>query len=55
MNEDAMVEALVESLTLSNAPWSAWELEFIESLEGRSWPSLSSKQQAMVQRLYDKL
>lgn len=55
MNEDAMIEALTESLSLSNHPWSAWEMEFIEDMEGRGWASLSPKQQGIVQKLYDKL
>ena len=55
MTENEMIQTLLESLTLANAPWDAWELEFIESLNGKTWGHLSAKQQAVVLRLYDAL
>lgn len=50
-----MIADLVSSLTISNAPWNEWEFEFIESLEGKEYKNLSIKQQAIVEKLWEKL
>jgi hypothetical protein len=53
--ENTMIEDLVSTLSVSNAPWNAWELEFIESLEDKEYKDLSVKQREVVERLWDKL
>ena len=52
---DAIIVVIFDSLSLSNAPWNAWELEFIENLKDTKWNDLSLKQQGIVQKMWDKL
>ena len=52
------LEDLKSSLTVSNAPWNAWELEFIKDITKHlenTKISLSEKQLNMVIKLWDKL
>lgn len=55
MDGDAKIEDLVSSIKASNHKWGAWELEFIESLDGREFEKLSPKQKQKVEELWDKL
>jgi hypothetical protein len=53
--EVSMVETLISTLSVSNSPWDAWELEFIESLEGKEFTDLSPKQRTKVEELFERL
>ena len=46
------IEALQDSPAKK---FSAWELEFIESLEGQDYEDLTAKQQTKVDELYEKV
>ena len=47
------LEALVENLDARF--WTAWEIDFIESVRGRRFSDLSQKQKLKVLDLVDKL
>jgi hypothetical protein len=53
--QETVVEELVSTLNVSNAPWNAWELEFIESIQDKEFSDLSVKQREVVERLWEKL
>lgn len=55
MSETSMIETLLSTLSVSNSPWNAWELEFIESLENKEYKDLSPKQRDIVEKLWEKL
>lgn len=48
------LEAMVSTIHAKGHSWSAWELEFLESMQGRQFHQLSPKQQAVVERLWEK-
>lgn len=54
---DAVGQKQIETLCESadSGEWNGWELEFIESLNGRKYQNLSVKQKAIITRLHDKL
>ena len=48
------LEAMVETIDAKGHDWTAWELEFLESMKGKQYHQLSYKQQAIVERLWEK-
>lgn len=54
---DEKVNDLIASADCSNVSWSAWELDFIESIKSiKEWDGdLTAKQEAKVLDLWEKL
>lgn len=52
---DTMIEDLISTLNISNSPWNAWELEFIDSIKDVGIKCLSPKQVDKIEELWDKL
>lgn len=53
--DDQKIEDLIESLSISNVNWSAWALEFIESLGDKNFNQLTLNQQTKVEELWETL
>ena len=50
-----MVHDLLDSLSLSNVTWSAWEREFIENVTQLPLNKLSTAQEQKIEELWEKL